>query len=311
MPQGARKEDVVTWQQQAQVLPPASAVSTESFGWTGVALRQHLDMPVGEAGLLSCSDHSLCVVTRGSWEMTGRFEAQSRKIHLFTDDFAFCPAQASEWMRWGGKCDLIHLYMSASLTERAVAELYDLDPHKIELHFSTQRRHPVIGRLLRMLCDEAVIGNPLGSLYADSLTQALAVALVHSCSTIRAFRSPLRAGGLTPLRLARVEEYIDVHLARNLQLDELAEIAGVGRSRFCQSFKQSIGLAPHAYVLRKRIERAQRLLAYNRMDLAEVALACGFSSQSHFTRVFGRATGATPMAWQRVTGHRKRSLISE
>ncbi len=58
-------------------------------------------------------------------------------------------------------------------------------------------------------------------------------------------------------------------------------------------FKASFGIAPHRYVVERRIARAKHRLAEGRDGLADIALACGFASQSHFTRSFRQATGTT------------------
>jgi AraC family transcriptional regulator len=70
------------------------------------------------------------------------------------------------------------------------------------------------------------------------------------------------------------------------------------RSRFCRAFKRATGRPPHSYVLEQRVQRASELLAGSRRPIAEVALAVGFSSQSHLTTAFRKITGATPHAYR-------------
>jgi transcriptional regulator GlxA family with amidase domain len=63
-----------------------------------------------------------------------------------------------------------------------------------------------------------------------------------------------------------------------------------------------MGVRPHEYILRRRVERAQAILAGSRLPLCEVALDAGFSSQSQFTTVFGRFVGETPKVWRHRNG---------
>jgi AraC-like DNA-binding protein len=61
-----------------------------------------------------------------------------------------------------------------------------------------------------------------------------------------------------------------------------------------------MGVAPHQWLIGKRIERARELLLLGRLDLAEIAIACGFVDQSHFTRVFARHEGCAPGRWRKL-----------
>jgi AraC-like DNA-binding protein len=102
-----------------------------------------------------------------------------------------------------------------------------------------------------------------------------------------------------PARMLRcIEEYIDVHLEKDLSVDQLASHLGISTSCFARSFRKSVGLAPHAYVMRRRLLRAQELLASTEVPLADVALAAGFADQSHFCRRFHEMTGVPPRTFR-------------
>jgi AraC-like DNA-binding protein len=74
---------------------------------------------------------------------------------------------------------------------------------------------------------------------------------------------------------------------------------GLSVGHFARAFRQSTGLAPHAWLLRTRVERAKIMLRRPGASLALIAQACGFADQSHFTRVFSRQVGVSPAAWRR------------
>src|SRR3546814_10112476 len=80
---------------------------------------------------------------------------------------------------------------------------------------------------------------------------------------------------------------------QDLTLDRLAGAAGLSRFYFLRAFRSEIGVTPHAYITGRRIAAAKRLLD-GEQALSEVALACGFYDQSHFTRAFKGATGFRP-----------------
>ena len=67
---------------------------------------------------------------------------------------------------------------------------------------------------------------------------------------------------------------------------------------FAAQFRAATGVRPHEYLVRRRIAKAQTMLATTEMPIAELALAVGFGSQAHFTVVFKRFSGLTPLRWR-------------
>ncbi|PGH55519.1 AraC family transcriptional regulator [Azospirillum palustre] len=104
--------------------------------------------------------------------------------------------------------------------------------------------------------------------------------------------------GLAAWQMRRVTAYIDTHLAGSIRNRDLAAAAKLSCGYFCQSFKDSFGCPPHSYILRRRVERAKELLETSITPLSQIALDCGFSDQSHFSRIFRRATGEAPRLWR-------------
>jgi AraC family transcriptional regulator len=65
-------------------------------------------------------------------------------------------------------------------------------------------------------------------------------------------------------------------------------------SYFFRAFKGSFGVPPHAYIIQRRMERAELLLSGTDEPLGQIAIACGLADQAHFTRLFRRAAGVPP-----------------
>jgi AraC-like DNA-binding protein len=107
-------------------------------------------------------------------------------------------------------------------------------------------------------------------------------------------------GGLTPRALQRIREYIEEHLAENIELATLAEIARLSKWHFARAFKQSVGTPPIFYLIQRRLERAQELLVETDLSLGQIALQTGFSDQSHFSRRFRLFFGVTPRSFRRL-----------
>lgn len=122
---------------------------------------------------------------------------------------------------------------------------------------------------------------------------------INYCRTIDGFTfRPACAApvmqGLAPARLRRVLDFIDDRLDNDITIKALAQTACLSPFHFARAFKVAVGRPPHRYVHEKRIERAKALLIGSDQPLAEIALCCGFSSQSNFSRAFRQATGTAP-----------------
>ena len=138
----------------------------------------------------------------------------------------------------------------------------------------------------------------LGRLYVDSLTHALAAKYLQ-LNGGRVGRSKSRITGLVPCKLNRVRAKMEANLDSDLSLVSLAEECGYSRAHFLRMFRAATGVTPHRYVLDLRLRRAQDRLREAKSSIIDVALSCGFSSQSHMTTVFRRHLEMTPGEFRR------------
>jgi AraC family transcriptional regulator len=109
----------------------------------------------------------------------------------------------------------------------------------------------------------------------------------------------VRSGGLPPWKIRRLKEYVEEHLSEQIRVADLSDVVGLSATHFSRAFRRSLGDAPHVYLIRRRLERARHLMLTSEMVLSELAIACGFSDQAHFCKLFRRYTGKTPGAWRR------------
>ena len=100
-------------------------------------------------------------------------------------------------------------------------------------------------------------------------------------------------------RLKRVLTFIEANIGERITLANLAAAAGLSRMYFAKQFRATTGIRPHDFVLRKRVERAQQLLATTSDALVDIALSVGFQTQAHFTTVFKKISGSTPYQFRR------------
>jgi AraC family transcriptional regulator len=142
-------------------------------------------------------------------------------------------------------------------------------------------------------------GTAEDGLYIDSLAQMIAAHLArHHSVRSKPARIP-SPQNIASWKVRRLLEYIEQHLSGDLTLEAMASEVSVSPLYLARAFKAAVGRSPHQYVLQRRIERAKELLRGSDTPIVEVALAAGFSSQSHLSNWFLRQVGVSPAAYRR------------
>jgi AraC family transcriptional regulator len=132
--------------------------------------------------------------------------------------------------------------------------------------------------------------------------EALSLVLSHEIARLDGpATSPARnnRGGLAGWQQNQVRSYIEEHLAENVSLTELADLARLSPFHFARAFKQSFHLPPHRYLSARRIERAKELLVQPELSVTQVGVNVGFADTSAFTASFRKHTGVTPTTFRR------------
>jgi AraC family transcriptional regulator len=139
----------------------------------------------------------------------------------------------------------------------------------------------------------------------DSNREAAKASLVKASSILRSTierssgANGCRPGALAGWQIARVRAFIEQNLQRNIVVRDLSAVAERSPAHFSRSFKKAVGEPPHAYVIKRRLERACHLMVTTSKPLSEIALSVGFSDQAHLCKLFQRAFNQTPSIWRR------------
>lgn len=107
-------------------------------------------------------------------------------------------------------------------------------------------------------------------------------------------------GRLAPWQLTRVIRFVEANLSEKIGPQDFAGLTRLSTNHFAKAFRATMGEAPYAYLLRRRIERAKEMLLETDLPLAQIALDCGLADQPHMTRLFTRMVGMAPGAWRRA-----------
>ncbi|RYH00824.1 AraC family transcriptional regulator [Salipiger sp. IMCC34102] len=199
----------------------------------------------------------------------------------------FPDGQTSEW-EITTPFRFVHLYLPDDRLRADFARTHECDARRMDLPEVTFAEMPALGAPLGVLAGAASSGDIL---LADAAIAELVGRLASRPVALR--------GGLAPHVLRRLDEWIDAHLDETISLSDLAVLADLSPFHLHRMFRVSRGMALHAWITERRIDRSKALLG-GPDPLIEVALACGFASQSHFTRAFKAATNATPTTWRRA-----------
>jgi AraC family transcriptional regulator len=207
------------------------------------------------------------------------------------------PGIDAVWEATGSSRGVV-IVMRPEFLSRAIEEHWDVDSRNVRMIKQFLIRDPVIEALTVNLAREASNSFPAGRLYAESACEFLAHHLIHHYSTLSA-TPPRPVGGLPGRRLKLVLEYIEDTLGRPIELRSLAALSGVSARHFERAFRQSMGMPPHAYVLRKRLDAARDMLINQpELPIEHIAARLGFSS-THFSSAFRQRIGCSPSEFRK------------
>ena len=285
----------------SEQFPIPSTLTSAEAGWSSVSLEyNHQPLPAGETPKL-CFDHYAIAITLGQgfqldWQIDGIARGQVQRQMLFHGGMTLIPVKHVNWGAWDQPIQGLNLSVKPELLTRNATELLSID--QVEVPPRRPFYDPLILQIGLALKADLESQRPSGRLYAEAMANALAVHILRNYSA-HTHKPVHHSGGLSPTQLKLVTDYINDHLDRELSLEELAAIAQLSAYHFCRSFKRSTGFTPHQYVIRRRVERAKLFLKDGKLGISEVAIACGFTHQSHLNRHFKRLTGVTPKKFSR------------
>jgi AraC family transcriptional regulator len=276
--------------------PGVLLFSSFKSGWSGFLFERRQIVEVGKATTLVCPFPHAFLVASGSLTFVYRAGSTLRRVLAAPGSTTIWPSDYEvQSVSWTGECELLALEMNLAVLQQVVGS--GVRPRVDQLTPQLAIKDRQLAALIRSIEVETMSGCPAGSLYGQALSLALA-AYVAGRNSTGARSGGSQAGRLSPRLVSRVRDYIRANLGNRLSVTALAEIVNLSPSYFSEVFKNSIGVAPHEYVLRERIREAATLLTKGDTPVAQVAQMLGFASQSHFADVFRRATAMSPKQYR-------------
>ena len=276
-------------------------------GWAALAaeLRRH---PACDVPAICPDQMEITLAVRGGDDVwverrgDGRFQRTAARANTLW----FCPIGVREdSIRITGVLpEVLHLYIPNDQFEQA-AELGGRRTTPRELPYLANVQDELVRQIGYRILRELLHETASGQMLVDQLSAGLVAHLVatYAPDTVPGRVNDTSQSTLDAKRLQRVLAYIDENLVSPLVLADLANVACVSRFHFARAFKGAMGMPPNRYVSVRRLELACNMLHGRALSLAEIALACQFSSQASFTRAFQRHMGMPPGEYRRLTGH--------
>ena len=271
-----------------------------AFGETaqGLALQLRSD-PAGVLEVPELQSVLVAIHVGAPAKISCRRGGESHTGSAVHGDIDIVPAHtASRWEIHDQNDTALILSLPPSLLD-VVAEEHGFDSRRVVVRNRFQVRDPQLENIGWALKTEMESNYPSGRLYVESLAVSVASRLVSAYSSV-AQHMPQQTGGLGGRRFKQTLAYIEDNLSEDLSLSQLASIAGISASHFKTLFRESAGVPLHQYVIQRRIDRAKDMLMAGKLSIAEIALATGFSHQSHLARHMRRASGLSPLAMKRL-----------
>lgn len=218
---------------------------------------------------------------------------QKEKINY--GDVAIIPAGVNHWQRSQSDIsEMIILTIEPHFLNRLARD--NVNANLIELK-PTFARADILIQSIALNLQAELKQKQCDRVYIESLYQALLLHLIKNhCH--KEYNPQKALNGLPPYKLKQTINYINCNLAENIKTYEIAKMLGFSQYYFCRLFRQSTGIPPYRYIIKQRISKAKILIKKNKLCLLDIAIECGFSSQSQMTHHFRKLVGVTPKVYR-------------
>lgn len=183
------------------------------------------------------------------------------------------------------------LYIDPSVFMNVISDIYGIQNHAYRFSFPLIKNPDVPGRYYRLCTAIMRKGSRL------EIETRLHETMTPILNTFIHFQPQDQYSPTIDCKLESAHKFLQDHLEENISLYDLSQYCHLSSYHFLRLFRRKYGLPPHAFQLQMRINLARRLLTKGD-SISSIASSTGFADQSHFTRIFKRSVGATPIEYQ-------------
>lgn len=278
-------------------VPGELTVDSSSQNWKDVRIRgyryESLDVPIPPM-----RDYMIVVYREGLTPMNRKCSGPWRNEDVGPGSVSLLTHSTDSHWHWTVPIEVQHLYISPTRLAEIASDACDRDIKYVELRDILRTDDPAIINAMATLTAELQGGGLGGPLYVEAIANQVCVHLLRNyAGELR--EAPQIQRGLSPTQTRRVREFIEESLDRNVCLADIAKVANISVFHLIRQFNESFGCPPYVYLTHRRLERARRMIEAGDTPLKCIAASCGFSDQSHMTRLFRRTFKITPGEYRR------------
>ena len=240
---------------------------------------------------------SIAFILRGTSTIEWKAAGKVKNIIARAGGFSISPGWGMSAFRTVSPLETLNLGITPDQLTHILEREFAASPKSVELVENYQKTNPDIVALGQAFASLLRSPRPGGGLYAETLWTQITMQLIWNYSNL-----PKPADSayekLSDRRIQRVVDYLNNSLHEEVSLVEMANLVGLTPNYFLNAFKKATGKTPHRYLRDLRMIKARELLGNPQLTVLGVALAVGYTTQSHFTTLFSKETGMTPARYR-------------
>lgn len=241
--------------------------------------------------------HVLLNLNEVAHRVQNRRDGEMRDFTLYKNDVILTPAGMRSGWRWYVQSDVIIVTLEPDkvarfaeqelgllLTEQQIADLPQFSDADLV----------AAGVMLRDTIEEDDVSS---AVMFEAMARVFLVKLLKRFGERRP-EDVARFAKFTSKHYQHVMAYVRAHVEHTITVEDMAREVAMSPSHFSRVVKETMNRTPMQFVMSYRIEQALKLMADPALSLSEVAIACGFADQAHFSRSFKQAVGQAPRAYR-------------
>ncbi len=285
--------DAIRPEQLPDWVPGKITCDSQACGWQGMSLRGYRYGP-SDVAVPPIRDYMIVVYGRGITPMSRQCFSRWSNEQVTPGNVSLLTHRIHSHWRWTQDIEVTHLYLSPAQLTRVANDVFERDIQDIELSDVLKADDPSLAEMVRHLAAETTQPGVGGRLYADAIMNQACVHILRNYANVVFKPGSDARHRLSSKQQKQILEYINANIGNNIVLNDLARVCGLSVYYFARSFRDTYGVPPHEFVINLRLDYARNMLRCSQLPLKDVAASCGFSDQSHMTRLFRKCLGITP-----------------